>query len=92
MIDRSGRFSLKGKMAYVAGGAGLIGAAVSRACAGAGARVVVLDTDTRKARALVKRIGGRACLLSPRDRQGSDKDEETDEWCSFHVGDGIAFA
>ena len=41
-------FSLEGKVAVVAGGAGLIGSAVSAAMAESGAAVVVADSDTNK--------------------------------------------
>ncbi len=41
-------FSLKGKSVYVLGGLGLIGMAVSKALALSGAKVVVLDLDSRR--------------------------------------------
>ncbi len=56
-------FSLKKKVAFVCGGVGLIGKESSRALAGAGAKVIVLDVDRRCAKHLVKdivRAGGEA--------------------------------
>jgi len=50
------KFSLKGKIAFVSGGAGLLGSEVSRALAGAGARVIILDIDSEKAEEVKKRI------------------------------------
>jgi len=50
------KFSLKGKIAFVSGGAGLIGSEVSRALADAGARVVILDIDRVKAEEVKERI------------------------------------
>ena len=43
------KFSLEGKVAYVVGGAGLIGKEVTRALADAGAKVILLDINTNKA-------------------------------------------
>lgn len=42
------KFSLKDKTVYVLGGLGLIGMAVSKALASSGAKVVVLDLDSRR--------------------------------------------
>lgn len=53
-------FSLKGRTAFIPGGYGGIGAAISRGLARAGAKVVVAGRDERKARALAKKIGGGA--------------------------------
>lgn len=53
-------FDLSGRVAVVAGGAGLIGAELSRALAGHGANVVVADADADAAGDLVNDIGGRA--------------------------------
>jgi len=50
------KFSLKGKIAFVSGGAGLLGSEVSCALSGAGARVVILDIDRAKAEKVKKRI------------------------------------
>ena len=50
-------FDLKGKTAFVPGGYGGIGAAISRGLAQAGAKVVIAGRDGRKAAALAKKIG-----------------------------------
>jgi len=50
-------FDLKGKVAFVPGGYGGIGAAISAGLARAGARVVVAGRDGKKAAALARRIG-----------------------------------
>ena len=46
------KFSLKGKVAFVTGGVGLLGTEITRALADAGAKVVVLDIDKQKAEKL----------------------------------------
>lgn len=64
MINYLGRFSLKDKVVFVTGGAGLIGAEVSKALAGANASVVILDTDRKKGLKTQKEItdnGYKAC-------------------------------
>jgi gluconate 5-dehydrogenase len=50
-------FDLKGKTAFVPGGYGGIGAAISLGLAQAGARVVIAGRDGKKAAALAKKIG-----------------------------------
>ena len=50
------KFSLKGKVAYVTGGLGLIGSEISKAFASAGATVVILDIETDKDNQRVKKI------------------------------------
>ncbi|MCA9406483.1 MAG: SDR family oxidoreductase [Candidatus Omnitrophica bacterium] len=50
------QFSLKGKVAFVTGGAGLIGGELCRALASAGAKTVILDIEKKKGEALVKEI------------------------------------
>jgi gluconate 5-dehydrogenase len=50
-------FDLKGKTAFVPGGYGGIGAAISRGLAQAGAKVVIAGRDGKKARTLAGRIG-----------------------------------
>ena len=52
-----GFFDLKGKTAFVPGGYGGIGAAISKGLARAGARVVIAGRSEAKAKALAKRIG-----------------------------------
>jgi NAD(P)-dependent dehydrogenase (short-subunit alcohol dehydrogenase family) len=59
--------SLKGKIAFVPGGYGGIGAAVCRALAKAGARVIVAGRDFSKARRLARRIRGIPLELDVRD-------------------------
>ncbi|MDO8573457.1 MAG: SDR family oxidoreductase [Candidatus Daviesbacteria bacterium] len=44
------KFSLKGKVAFITGGVGLIGIEVTRALADAGAKVIILDIDQDKAK------------------------------------------
>lgn len=56
MMDYLKKFSLKGKLAFVTGGAGLLGSEVSKALASAGARTVILDTNRKKGAALAKGI------------------------------------
>ena len=50
-------FELKGRTAFIPGGYGGIGAAISRGLADAGAKVVIAGRDAKKARALAQRIG-----------------------------------
>lgn len=57
---------LKGKTAFVPGGYGGIGAAVCRALARAGARVIVAGRHWAKAAALARRIKGRAVRMDVR--------------------------
>jgi gluconate 5-dehydrogenase len=52
-----GLFDLKGKTAFVPGGYGGIGEAISKGLAQAGAMVVIAGRDGKKAAALAKRIG-----------------------------------
>jgi NAD(P)-dependent dehydrogenase (short-subunit alcohol dehydrogenase family) len=52
-----GLFDLKGKTAFVPGGYGGIGAAISAGLARAGAKVVIAGRDGKKAAALARRIG-----------------------------------
>jgi len=52
-------FDLSGKVAFVSGGAGLLGSAFSEALAEAGARVVIASRDVAKCRALAERLGGK---------------------------------
>ncbi len=44
------KFSLKKKIAFVAGGSGLLGTEVVKALADAGAKVIILDIDQKKSR------------------------------------------
>jgi gluconate 5-dehydrogenase len=50
-------FDLKGRTAFIPGGYGGIGTAISRGLAHAGAKVVIAGRDARKAAALAKKIG-----------------------------------
>jgi len=50
-------FDLKGRTAFIPGGYGGIGAAISRGLADAGATVVIAGRDEKKAAALAKKIG-----------------------------------
>ena len=50
-------FDLKGRTAFIPGGYGGIGAAISRGLADAGAKVVIAGRDGKKAGALAKKIG-----------------------------------
>ena len=50
------KFSLKDKVAFIAGGAGLIGSEVTKALASAGAITVILDVDREKGRLLANEI------------------------------------
>jgi gluconate 5-dehydrogenase len=50
-------FDLKGKTAFIPGGYGGIGTAISRGLAQAGAKVVIAGRDAKKARALANELG-----------------------------------
>jgi NAD(P)-dependent dehydrogenase (short-subunit alcohol dehydrogenase family) len=65
--------SLQGKIAFVPGGYGGIGAAVCTALAKAGARVVVAGRDHAKAARLARRIRGIALELDVRDTPGIER-------------------
>ena len=56
MMDYMNKFSLKKKVAFVTGGAGLIGGEVSKSLASAGAHMVILDKDKRRGMMLAKEI------------------------------------
>jgi NAD(P)-dependent dehydrogenase (short-subunit alcohol dehydrogenase family) len=56
MINYMFKFSLKGKVAFITGGAGLIGEAVSKALVSAGAKTIILDTDRKKSDRIRKEI------------------------------------
>lgn len=53
------KFSLKGNVAFVTGGVGLIGTEVTKALADAGAKVVILDIDQQKAKDLQSELKNR---------------------------------
>ncbi|HKX38519.1 MAG TPA: SDR family oxidoreductase [Burkholderiales bacterium] len=59
--------SLKGKVAFVPGGYGGIGAPICNALAKEGARVIVAGRDLSKAASLARKIGGKAALVDVRD-------------------------
>lgn len=50
------KFQLKGKTAFVSGGAGLIGAAIVQALAEAGAKTIIADVDQKKSQNLVNKL------------------------------------
>jgi NAD(P)-dependent dehydrogenase (short-subunit alcohol dehydrogenase family) len=56
--------SLEGKVAFVTGGGQGLGAAICRALAGAGARVVCADLRLERAQALCEELGGKASAVS----------------------------
>ena len=56
MINYAKQFALEGKVVFVAGGAGLIGAEICRAAASMNALVIALDTNASKGQALVEEI------------------------------------
>jgi NAD(P)-dependent dehydrogenase (short-subunit alcohol dehydrogenase family) len=64
---------LKGKIAFVPGGYGGIGAAVSRALAKAGARVIIAGRDVSKAASLARKLGGKALHLDVADVASIEK-------------------
>ncbi|MDE2223583.1 MAG: SDR family oxidoreductase [Candidatus Omnitrophica bacterium] len=57
MKNHDGMFSLKGKNVFVVGGLGLLGLAVSQTAAANGAKVVVLDVDSDKSKAVLRWAG-----------------------------------
>lgn len=59
--------SLKGKVAFVPGGYGGLGAAICRGLAAEGATVIVGGRDGRKAQTLARAIRGRAVSIDVRD-------------------------
>ena len=68
-------FDLKGRLALVTGGARGIGAAIVRALARSGVKVVVTDVDLAAAEALAGDIGGGAGAfqIDVRDRASSER-------------------
>ena len=68
----SGSGLLAGKLALVTGGGRGIGAAIARALAGAGARVIVCGRNKLDLDALAKEISGVAIQLDLLDRKASD--------------------
>ncbi|HZM32957.1 MAG TPA: SDR family oxidoreductase [Burkholderiales bacterium] len=58
---------LKGKIAFVPGGYGGIGAPICKALAKEGARVIVAGRDLSKAALLARKIGGKAARVDVRD-------------------------
>lgn len=58
MLNYLDKFSLKDKVVFVVGGAGLLGAESSKALASAGAKTVILDIDRKKAEVIEKEIIG----------------------------------
>jgi gluconate 5-dehydrogenase len=59
--------SLRGKVALVAGGYGGIGAAVCRALAAEGAKVIVAGRDAAKAKRLAREVKGESAILDVAD-------------------------
>lgn len=70
---------LEGQVAIVTGGAGLVGTAVCRTFAAAGATVVIVDQEADKANNLINELGGKAVA-----RIGTVLD---DEWVKATVDD-----
>src|SRR5690242_14246302 len=64
---------LEGKLALVTGGGRGIGAAIARALAGAGARVLVCGRTVAEIEAVAKEIGGVALRLDLTDRTATDE-------------------
>ena len=58
---------LKGKVAFVPGGYGGLGAAICRGLAAQGAKVIVAGRDERKAATLARKIRGQAIAMDVRD-------------------------
>jgi NAD(P)-dependent dehydrogenase (short-subunit alcohol dehydrogenase family) len=58
---------MRGKVAFISGGAGSIGAATARALVGAGAKVVVSDLDEDALAALVEELGADNAAAAPAD-------------------------
>jgi len=65
--------SLKGKIAFVPGGYGGLGSAICKGLAREGAKVIVAGRDFAKAKALSKRIEGKAVSLDVRDVASIEK-------------------
>jgi NAD(P)-dependent dehydrogenase (short-subunit alcohol dehydrogenase family) len=80
--DELARFRIDGRVAVVSGGTGGIGARLSRALAGAGARVAILGRSAKDATALadeVAAIGSEALLISADVTQRADADRAIGE-------------
>lgn len=69
-LDFAARLDLHGKGAVVFGGGQGIGRAVARALAWAGARVLCVDVDEGRARAVAKEVDGFACIADILTAQG----------------------
>jgi NAD(P)-dependent dehydrogenase (short-subunit alcohol dehydrogenase family) len=65
--------NLRGKVAFVPGGYGGLGAAISRGLAAQGAKVIVAGRSLAKASALAKKIRGTAVALDVRDPGAIDE-------------------
>lgn len=63
---------LAGEVAVVTGGGSGLGAATARALAGRGARVVVVDRDANRARAVAAETGGISAALDVADAQAAE--------------------
>ncbi|WP_329045033.1 SDR family oxidoreductase [Amycolatopsis sp. NBC_01488] len=64
-------FRLNGRAALVTGAGGGIGAAVAKAFADAGAKVLVTDIDEQAAKTTAEAIGAEYCVLDVRDAQAA---------------------
>lgn len=60
MIDYPGKFSLNNNVAYVAGGAGLIGSEVTKALASCGAKTIIIDIDEKSGKRLKEELKKKA--------------------------------
>lgn len=80
--DELARFRIDGRVAVVSGGTGGIGARLSRALAGAGAKVAILGRSAKDATALADEIaalGSEALLVSADVTRQADADRAIDE-------------
>jgi len=64
MINYLNKFRLDGRVAYVAGGLGLIGAEVTIALASAGAKTIILDIDDSKGKPIAEELNKKGLDVS----------------------------
>ena len=89
MVNYLDKFRLDDKVAYVAGGLGLIGAEVTKALAGAGAKTMILDVDDSKGRLMENGLIKKGFNVTYQHFDVTDlesAEEEIDALASKHSG------